>query len=37
LLGADVNYAHGNMLNDEEFDLIAASHGTLSISPSTER
>jgi 5-methylthioadenosine/S-adenosylhomocysteine deaminase len=36
LLGADVNYAHGNMLTDEEFDLIAASRGTLSITPSTD-
>jgi 5-methylthioadenosine/S-adenosylhomocysteine deaminase len=36
LLGADVNYAHGNMLTDEEFDLIAASKGTLSISPSSD-
>jgi 5-methylthioadenosine/S-adenosylhomocysteine deaminase len=36
LLGADVNFAHGNMLTDEEFDLIAASHGTLSITPSTD-
>jgi 5-methylthioadenosine/S-adenosylhomocysteine deaminase len=36
LLGNDVNYAHGNMLTDEEFDLIAASHGTLSITPSTD-
>ena len=36
LLGPDVNYAHGNMLTDEEFDLIAASRGTLSISPSTD-
>src|ERR1700722_4164416 len=36
LLGTDVNYAHGNMLTDEEFDLIAASHGTLSITPSTD-
>jgi 5-methylthioadenosine/S-adenosylhomocysteine deaminase len=36
LLGADVNYAHGNMLTDEEFDLIAASHGTLSVTPSTD-
>jgi 5-methylthioadenosine/S-adenosylhomocysteine deaminase len=33
LLGADVNYAHGNMLTDTEFDLIASSHGTLSITP----
>jgi 5-methylthioadenosine/S-adenosylhomocysteine deaminase len=36
LLGADVNYAHGNMLTDEEFDLIAASGGTVSITPSTD-
>jgi cytosine/adenosine deaminase-related metal-dependent hydrolase len=36
LLGADVNYAHGNMLTDEEFDLIAASSGTLSITASTD-
>ena len=31
-----MNYAHGNMLTDEEFDLIAASRGTLSITPSTD-
>ena len=36
LLGADVNYAHGNMLTDEELDLIAASKGTLSITASTD-
>jgi len=36
LLGADVNYAHGNMLTDEELDLIAASRGTLSLTPSTD-
>jgi cytosine/adenosine deaminase-related metal-dependent hydrolase len=36
LLGADVNYAHGNMLTDEEFDLIAQSSGTLSITPSSD-
>jgi cytosine/adenosine deaminase-related metal-dependent hydrolase len=36
LLGADVNYAHGNLLTDDEFDLIATSHGTLSITPSTD-
>jgi 5-methylthioadenosine/S-adenosylhomocysteine deaminase len=36
LLGADVNYAHGNMLTDREFDLIASSKGTLSITPSTD-
>ncbi len=36
LLGPDVNYAHGNMLTDEEFDLIASSKGTLSITPSSD-
>lgn len=36
LLGADINYVHGNMLTDEELDLIAASHGTLSITPSSD-
>jgi 5-methylthioadenosine/S-adenosylhomocysteine deaminase len=36
LLGGDINYAHGNMLTDEEFDLIAQSHGTLSITPSSD-
>jgi 5-methylthioadenosine/S-adenosylhomocysteine deaminase len=36
LLGADVNYVHGNMLTDQELDLIAASHGTLSITPSAD-
>jgi cytosine/adenosine deaminase-related metal-dependent hydrolase len=36
LLGADVNYAHGNMLTDKEFDLIAKSKGTLSLTPSTD-
>jgi 5-methylthioadenosine/S-adenosylhomocysteine deaminase len=36
LLGPDVNYAHGNMLTDEEFDLIASSDGTLSLTPSTD-
>ena len=36
LLGPDVNYAHGNMLTDEEFDLIATSNGTLSITASTD-
>ena len=36
LLGSDVNYAHCNMLTDEEFDLIAASRGTLSITASTD-
>ena len=36
LLGPDVNYAHGNMLTDEEFDLVASSDGTLSLTPSTD-
>src|SRR6202522_4836130 len=36
LLGADVNYVHGNMLTDKEFDLIAQSKGTISITPSTD-
>ncbi|HEY2562605.1 MAG TPA: amidohydrolase family protein [Acidimicrobiales bacterium] len=36
LLGADVNYAHGNMLTDKELDLVAASRGTMSITPSTD-
>jgi 5-methylthioadenosine/S-adenosylhomocysteine deaminase len=36
LLGDDVNYAHGNMLTDEEFDLIARSKSTLSITPSSD-
>ena len=36
LLGADVNYAHGNMLTDEELDLLAASKGTLSITASAD-
>jgi 5-methylthioadenosine/S-adenosylhomocysteine deaminase len=36
LLGADVNYVHGNMLTDPEFDLIAESGGTLTITPSTD-
>ncbi|HXM12566.1 MAG TPA: amidohydrolase family protein [Terriglobales bacterium] len=36
LLGPDVNYAHGNMLTDKEFDLIAQSKGTISLTPSTD-
>ncbi len=36
LLGPDVNYAHGNMLTDREFNLVAASKGTLSITPSSD-
>src|SRR6202167_3125299 len=36
LLGPDVNYAHGNKLADKEFDLIAQSKGTISLTPSTD-
>src|SRR5258705_351217 len=36
LLGADVNYVHGNMLTDREFDLIAETQGTVTIAPSTD-
>jgi 5-methylthioadenosine/S-adenosylhomocysteine deaminase len=36
LLGSDVNYVHGNMLTEEEMDLIASSNGTLSLTPSTD-
>jgi len=36
LLGADVNYVHGNTLTDAEFDAIAESAGTLSITPTAE-
>jgi 5-methylthioadenosine/S-adenosylhomocysteine deaminase len=35
LLGAGVNYVHGNMLTDREFDLIAETQGTVTITPST--
>ena len=36
LLGPDVNYAHGNMLTDKEFDLIAQRKGTISLTPSAD-
>src|SRR6202789_3836164 len=36
LLGPDVNYAHGNMLTDQEFALIAKRKGTISLTPSTD-
>ena len=36
LLGADVNYVHGNMLTDREFDLIAETQGTVTVTPSTD-
>lgn len=36
LLRSDVNYVHANMLTDKEFDLIAKSEGTISLTPSTD-
>jgi 5-methylthioadenosine/S-adenosylhomocysteine deaminase len=36
LLGADVNYVHGNFLSDAEWDLLAGSGGTMTITPSTD-
>ncbi len=36
LLGSDVNYVHANRLTDKEFDLIAKSEGTISLTPSTD-
>lgn len=36
LLGADVNYVHGNFLTDREWDLVAGSGGTMTITPSTD-
>jgi cytosine/adenosine deaminase-related metal-dependent hydrolase len=36
LLGDDINYVHANMLTETEFDLIAKSKGTISITPSTD-
>jgi 5-methylthioadenosine/S-adenosylhomocysteine deaminase len=36
LLGPDVNYVHGNFLTDREWDLVAESGGTLTITPSTD-
>jgi cytosine/adenosine deaminase-related metal-dependent hydrolase len=36
LLGSDVNYVHANMLTDKEFDLIAKSKGSISLTPSTD-
>src|ERR1700677_4624873 len=36
LLGADVNYVHGNFLTDAEWDLIAESGGTMTITPPTD-
>jgi 5-methylthioadenosine/S-adenosylhomocysteine deaminase len=36
LLGAGDNYVHGNFLTDAEWDLLAASGGTVTITPSTD-
>jgi 5-methylthioadenosine/S-adenosylhomocysteine deaminase len=36
LLDSDVNYVHASMLTDKEFDLIAKSKGTISLTPSTD-
>jgi 5-methylthioadenosine/S-adenosylhomocysteine deaminase len=36
LLGPDVNYVHGNFLSDAEWDLLAGSGGTMTITPSTD-
>jgi 5-methylthioadenosine/S-adenosylhomocysteine deaminase len=36
LLGSDTNYVHGNYLTDKEWDLLAASGGTMTITPSTD-
>jgi 5-methylthioadenosine/S-adenosylhomocysteine deaminase len=36
LLGPDVNYAHANELSDREYELIAATGGSISICPSVE-
>jgi cytosine/adenosine deaminase-related metal-dependent hydrolase len=36
LLGPDVNYAHATQLTDREFDLIAASGGSIALCPSVD-
>jgi 5-methylthioadenosine/S-adenosylhomocysteine deaminase len=36
LLGPDVNYVHGNYLTGKEWDMVAASGGTMTITPSTD-
>ncbi|MFJ2651551.1 amidohydrolase family protein [Streptomyces sp. NPDC087420] len=36
LLGPDVNHVHGNQLSEREFDLVAASGGSLSVTPSVD-
>lgn len=35
-LGPDVNYAHANLLSDEEYGLIAASGGSISACPTVD-
>ena len=36
LLGPDINYIHGNMLSEQEFGLVAASGGSMTITPTTD-
>jgi cytosine/adenosine deaminase-related metal-dependent hydrolase len=36
LLGPDINYVHASQLDDREFDLIAASGGSISLCPSVD-
>lgn len=36
LLGSDTNYAHANLLSDNEFELIASSGGSISPCPSVD-
>ena len=36
LLGADTTYVHGNELQDDELDMIAASGGSASVAPEVE-
>jgi cytosine/adenosine deaminase-related metal-dependent hydrolase len=36
LLGPDINYAHANQLSDHEYELIAATGGSISICPSID-
>jgi cytosine/adenosine deaminase-related metal-dependent hydrolase len=36
LLGPDVNYVHGNLLSEREWELLAHTGGTLTITPSTD-
>jgi 5-methylthioadenosine/S-adenosylhomocysteine deaminase len=36
VLGPDINYAHANLLSDDEFELIASSGGSISPCPSVD-